>query len=116
VVKIAHCMVFEVLVAGETCGCGNLQGKCLAVTPCPSEEIVAKGGSEVRERKLSDERCDINGLVANGGVVPVDEAHRSSSREEHFVKSEIPMNEGDSGWGRQRENVFDELVRQSLEL
>ena len=109
-------MEFEVLVAGEASGCGNLQGKCLAVAPCPSEEIVVKGRSEVRERKLSDERCNINGRVANGGVIPVDESHRLCSREDHVVKSEIPMNEGDSGWGRQCENVHDELVRQGLEL
>ena len=114
--KIRHCMEFEVLVAGEASGCGNLQGKCLAVAPCPSEEIVIKGRSEVRERKLFDERCNINGRVANGGVIPVDESHRLSFREHHVVKSEIPMNEGDSGWGRQCENVHDELVRQCLEL
>lgn len=106
-VKIRHCMEFEVVVAGEASGRGNLQGKCLAVAPCPSE---------VRERKLSDERCKINGRVANGGVIPVDESHRLSSREDHVVESEVPMNEGDSGWGRQSENVHDELVRQGLEL
>ena len=109
-------MEFEVLVAGEASGRGNLQGKCLAVAPCPSEEIVVKGRSEVRERELSDERCNINGRVANSGVIPVDESHRLSSREDHVVESEIPMNEGDSGWGRQCENVHDELVRQGLEL
>ena len=61
-VKIRHCMEFEVLVAGEASGCGNLQRKGLAVESCPSEEIVVKfdksHGLSSRDREESGNCVD----------------------------------------------------------